>query len=186
MRRTFCALCIATAVGGLAACDQAREAPEAPATDQAAASSLEPPPQTSIMRPEVLAETQPEPPPPPDPIERQVLFDVASADLSEDAGAGLDELLKTEGMSEGEWTIRLTGRTDPSGSAEANLRLSQQRAEAVRDYLIEGGVPAERVQIAAAGEPEVEAPSDDESAMAEARRVDVRAEPVVDEINTAG
>lgn len=186
MRRTSRAVWVAAAVCGLAACDQTRDAADAPTAGDIAGPGAEaPPPMTSIMRPDVLAEIQPEPPPSPDPIEQRVMFDVASADLSETARAALDDLLETEGMAEGEWTLSLTGRTDPSGNAEANLLLSQQRAQAVRDHLTEGGVPAERVQIAAAGEQEVQAPSGDDAAMAEARRVDVRAEPVVDDVNAA-
>jgi outer membrane protein OmpA-like peptidoglycan-associated protein len=40
---------------------------------------------------------------------------------------------------------RLEGHTDNIGTADYNLRLSRRRAEAVREYLISQGVPADRL-----------------------------------------
>ena len=48
--------------------------------------------------------------------------------------------------------IILAGHTDRSGSAPANLRLSQRRAQAVRRYLISRGIPPEKITIEAHGE----------------------------------
>jgi outer membrane protein OmpA-like peptidoglycan-associated protein len=41
--------------------------------------------------------------------------------------------------------IRIEGHTDSIGSDAANLQLSQGRAEAVREYLVEHGVPADHL-----------------------------------------
>ena len=65
----------------------------------------------------------------------------------------IDELSKkyelanvVEAMNEyPELVIGLGGHTDNTGDAEANMLLSQQRAEAVRDYLVANGVPADRL-----------------------------------------
>jgi outer membrane protein OmpA-like peptidoglycan-associated protein len=181
MRATHCAVWIAAAVCGLAACDQTTpDAPAAPDTADVAGSDVEaPPPKTSIIRPSVLAEVQPDPATPPDPIEDKVLFEVSSTELSDSAREMLDALLATEGMTGGAWRIGLTGRTDASGNADMNLRLAEARAETVRNHLVEGGVPASRLEITAAGEPEDA--SADEAAKAAARRVDVRAEPVIED-----
>ena len=46
----------------------------------------------------------------------------------------------------------VTGHTDPFGSAEYNLDLSRQRAEAVRRYLAARGVPADRIKTVGMGE----------------------------------
>ena len=48
--------------------------------------------------------------------------------------------------------IRIDGHTDDQGDAAANLRLSQQRAEAVRKYLIEQGVIPTNLTVKGFGE----------------------------------
>ena len=48
--------------------------------------------------------------------------------------------------------LELRGHSDSVGSRAANLRLSRQRAEVVRDYLIEFGVEPHRLKIYALGE----------------------------------
>ncbi len=48
--------------------------------------------------------------------------------------------------------IRIEGHTDADGSDTYNLRLSQSRAEAVRDYLVGKGVAAERLDPVGFGE----------------------------------
>lgn len=51
-------------------------------------------------------------------------------------------------------TTRVTviGKTDRVGSPSANMALSQQRADAVRDALISAGVPAGRIDTSWTGE----------------------------------
>ncbi len=48
--------------------------------------------------------------------------------------------------------ITVIGHTDRAGSDEANLRLSLNRAEAVRDILVAGGVSAQIIQVVGRGE----------------------------------
>jgi len=48
--------------------------------------------------------------------------------------------------------IEIQGHTDNVGSDEANLKLSQQRADAVRDYFIKKKLPMERVRSVGFGE----------------------------------
>ncbi|MBJ2154937.1 OmpA family protein [Variovorax sp. IB41] len=50
--------------------------------------------------------------------------------------------------------VRVTGHTDRLGSASYNQALSLARAETVRDYLVQAGVPAQRVQVQGRGESE--------------------------------
>ena len=50
--------------------------------------------------------------------------------------------------------VLLTGHSDRLGDAPYNLRLSQARAETVRQYLIDNGINASLVQSAGAGESE--------------------------------
>jgi outer membrane protein OmpA-like peptidoglycan-associated protein len=47
--------------------------------------------------------------------------------------------------------IQLEGHTDNQGSPEANLKLSQQRVEAVKTYLTKKGVSKNRIKTKAFG-----------------------------------
>jgi outer membrane protein OmpA-like peptidoglycan-associated protein len=48
--------------------------------------------------------------------------------------------------------VWIEGHSDTQGSEDLNLGVSRQRAERVRAYLIERGVPADRLRVLAAGE----------------------------------
>jgi outer membrane protein OmpA-like peptidoglycan-associated protein len=69
--------------------------------------------------------------------------------------------------------IRLDGHTDARGTETFNATLSSARAQAVRDALIRGGMPAERVIVTAAGESGSTAPEQDVDGMALERRVEM-------------
>lgn len=77
-------------------------------------------------------------------------FPSGSAVLPEDAGPTLSKL--GEILSDHpRLGVQIEGHTDSSGSAAINLELSEQRAAAVRDALIEGGINAERLSIQGLG-----------------------------------
>ena len=69
--------------------------------------------------------------------------------------------------------IRLEGHTDARGTETFNTTLSTARAEAVREALIRGGMPADRVIVTAAGEASSMAPEQDTDGMALERRVEM-------------
>lgn len=69
--------------------------------------------------------------------------------------------------------IRLAGHTDARGTESFNATLSTARAEAVRDALIRGGMPAERVIVTGVGETAATAAEQDVDGMALERRVDL-------------
>jgi len=48
--------------------------------------------------------------------------------------------------------LTLTGHADSRGAAEYNLKLSERRVESVKHYLVEHGVPADRLATKAVGE----------------------------------
>jgi outer membrane protein OmpA-like peptidoglycan-associated protein len=50
--------------------------------------------------------------------------------------------------------IEIRGHTDSQGPAAFNLQLSQKRAESVRQYLINGGIAADRITAIGVGEEE--------------------------------
>ncbi len=78
-------------------------------------------------------------------MEKSALFDSNSAVLARGAIPELDELasfLRKAGNYE---MVTVTGHTDRLGSDALNQRLSEQRAKAVRDYLVTHGVDPTRI-----------------------------------------
>ena len=69
--------------------------------------------------------------------------------------------------------ISATGHADRSGSEEYNLALSMRRADAVREALIAGGIPAESITTAARGESENAIPTVDGVVEQANRRVEI-------------
>ena len=72
--------------------------------------------------------------------------------LSKDAKAALDAFaaqLKTDNKNV---YIEIQGHTDKVGSPEYNKHLGQERAEAVRDYLSQAGIPLHRMSVISYGE----------------------------------
>jgi OmpA-OmpF porin, OOP family len=74
----------------------------------------------------------------------EIEFASASAVISARSAPLLDRLAKEARACPG--NIRIEGHTDNIGRANFNLRLSDDRAAAVRAALIERGVPADRLQ----------------------------------------
>lgn len=80
-----------------------------------------------------------------------VYFETNSYSLSNAAKSELNKMVDI--MKENETlAIEVGGHADIRGSDEYNVRLSQRRAKAVRDYMISQGVDAERLSLAYYGE----------------------------------
>jgi len=79
-----------------------------------------------------------------------LLFDTASARLRPESTPTLQDLLRTLGQN-GSLRLRIEGHTDDTGAADANERLSQQRAEAVVAWLTQHGVAADRLEAVGLG-----------------------------------
>ena len=98
-------------------------------------------------------------------------FPVASSQLSADEIARLDDLankLKTDNRNV---YLEIQGYTDSAGSAAENLRLGQERAEAVRRYLSKDGVALNRMSTISYGADDPVAPNTTAEARAQNRRV---------------
>ncbi len=80
-----------------------------------------------------------------------VIFPPGAAGLSDWHGATLDRVADAVGADPG-LAIAIVGYTDDTGSVADNESLSLQRAEVVREYLIDKGVPAGRLTTEARGE----------------------------------
>lgn len=74
-----------------------------------------------------------------------VMFRQSTAVLVEESSPSLDKIalmLKENPSME----IMLTGHTDNQGSSRANIKLSQERVEAVKSYLVSRGIDPARIQ----------------------------------------
>jgi OmpA-OmpF porin, OOP family len=88
------------------------------------------------------------------PVSRQALADLAAA-------------LQSKELQDSKFAIE--GHTDAKGRSDYNLRLSQQRADAVRDLLVSQGVKLDRLKTQGKGSSELALPASPEAA--ENRRV---------------
>jgi len=71
-------------------------------------------------------------------------------------------------------TILVEGHTDSKGGDQANLKLSQDRADAVREYLVVNqGLPAERIQAVGYGKTRPIASNETEAGREQNRRIDI-------------
>lgn len=78
-------------------------------------------------------------------------------------------------IDQNNYEVTITGYTDSKGSEKYNLKLSQRRAEAVRDKLIEFGLEADRiVGLVAMGEANPIATNDTEEGRLQNRRVEFK------------
>lgn len=91
-----------------------------------------------------------------------ITFQTGSASLTPDARRDLDIVGKALNTSKlEEYTFVIEGHSDPRGSASANMRLSQGRAEAVRRYLVQQQhVREDRLQAIGKGDLEPLNPGD--------------------------
>jgi outer membrane protein OmpA-like peptidoglycan-associated protein len=79
-------------------------------------------------------------------------FALNSAELSAEARTALDrEILPKLANASAIRHIAVNGHTDELGSDEYNQRLSEQRAAAVRDYLVSKGIDASRIEVTGFG-----------------------------------
>ncbi len=99
-----------------------------------------------------------------------IFFEYAKATLRPDSYPELDRISDT--MKENpNLVIEVQGHTDNVGSNESNLKLSQDRAEAVRKYLLSKKIQAARVTSVGYGETKPIATNDTEDGRAQNRRV---------------
>ncbi|MAL97577.1 MAG: hypothetical protein CL583_03910 [Alteromonadaceae bacterium] len=101
-----------------------------------------------------------------------VLFDLNQAELQ---GTGITAVEKlAEFMKEYEdRRVKVEGYTDSTGSEAYNQQLSERRAQAVKDVLMNNGVASDRVEVQGYGEAYPVASNDDPSGRQRNRRVEI-------------
>jgi peptidoglycan-associated lipoprotein len=158
-----CAAVALAAAIGVSGCAKKKPAPPPPP----------PPPPTETTR---TTPTPPPPPPPPPaareetrtPTEDEVFARKSIEDLNRERvladtffaldSSQIDDEARPILQKNAEWMKRWTstkvlveGHADSRGTAEYNLALGERRATSVRDYLVNLGIPANRVQIVSKG-----------------------------------
>jgi peptidoglycan-associated lipoprotein len=98
-----------------------------------------------------------------------VRFDYDSAKLSDTARAALDRHAVWL-QSHRDTSVTIEGHCDARGTVEYNLALGDQRARAVRDYLVSLGIAAERLRAVSFGKEQPVDPAPTEEAYARNRR----------------
>lgn len=104
---------------------------------------------------------------------RDVTFGVDKADLGPDAAAKLDDLIARFKSLDKLAFIEIQGHTDSTGSERYNEQLGLERAEAVRNYLHEHGVPLNLMSVISYGETRPVADNSTPEGRAANRRVEV-------------
>ena len=104
---------------------------------------------------------------------KDVLFDTGKSTLkpsSNEALNNLTEVLKLKNTM----VIELAGHTDNVGDPQSNLKLSQDRADAVRNYLIAKGIAASRITARGYGDTQPVADNGTSAGRQQNRRTEVR------------
>jgi outer membrane protein OmpA-like peptidoglycan-associated protein len=85
-----------------------------------------------------------------DGLQGDVLFRTGSAEITPDIAHQIQVLAQAVAKSP-ELKIRVDGYADPRGTADTNMKLSQDRANAVRDLLLASGVDEQVLEVNAYG-----------------------------------
>jgi peptidoglycan-associated lipoprotein len=94
---------------------------------------------------------------------KDVFFDFDKATLTDEAKKTLGDNIKWLKANPAARTA-VEGHSDERGTDEYNLALGEQRAKAIRDYLVAGGIDTKRITTISYGEERPFALGHDESA----------------------
>ncbi|MCK9512977.1 MAG: OmpA family protein [Pigmentiphaga sp.] len=105
-------------------------------------------------------------------FDADTFFDFDKYNIKPDGRAMLDELVRQIANIDLE-VILAVGFTDSIGTVEYNLGLSERRANAVKQYLVERGVPANRIYTEGKGKADPIATNATPEGRAQNRRVEI-------------
>lgn len=110
---------------------------------------------------------------------KNIYFEFGKATLTEESKTELGKLVDL--LAKYPITIELGGHTDNVGSDENNKKLSQDRVNSVREFLIQRGIDKERITAVGYGEEFPIASNDTDEGRQANRRVEVKVTQVVEE-----
>jgi outer membrane protein OmpA-like peptidoglycan-associated protein len=85
-----------------------------------------------------------------DGLQGDVLFRTGSAEITPDTAHQIQVIAQAVAKSP-QLKVRIQGYADPRGSDETNMKLSQDRADAVRDMLLAAGIADDVLEVSAYG-----------------------------------
>jgi OmpA-OmpF porin, OOP family len=101
-------------------------------------------------------------------------FTFGRADVPQTVRMRLDAVAAVLSNERADVKVEIAGHTDAVGAEEYNQRLSEQRAESVKAYLVEHGVDASRISVTGYGEAQPRASNDTVEGRRLNRRVEVK------------
>jgi OOP family OmpA-OmpF porin len=102
----------------------------------------------------------------------QIQFETGSAVIKPESYKLLDEILQSSVVAEG-LKVGVYGHTDNVGGAQSNLKLSEDRANSVKSYLLSKGLAAERIESKGFGPDKPIADNTSAAGRAKNRRVQI-------------
>jgi len=100
-----------------------------------------------------------------------IVFATGKADVSEEAAMRLETAYNTLAQNP-EITVEIRGYTDNVGKKSSNIKLSQRRADSVRDHLVSKGIAAERITAKGFGPENPIAPNTTAAGRQQNRRIE--------------
>ncbi len=104
--------------------------------------------------------------------ERQIRFAVGKSEIPKGADAALADVARAM-TDHPDWTVRIEGYTDNTGSSAANMKLSEKRANAVARWLEQHGVDKARITTKGYGEANPAGDNSTAEGRAQNRRVEI-------------
>jgi len=104
---------------------------------------------------------------------KNLKFDSNKATLQKGAEGEIERIFQFL-VENGTYVVEIQGHTDSSGSDKVNLRLSQKRAERVREALIKKGIDSERIKAKGYGESQPIADNNSKEGRRKNRRVELK------------
>ncbi len=136
----------------------------------------------------MVAAKQPEPPPPPPKpkpkirkaklvgkkieISEKVMFDYNKASIKMESHDLLEDVASVIKENSGIEKIQIEGHTDSDGSKKYNKKLSQKRANSVKDFLAKAGIDKSKLEAVGYGESRPIADNDTDEGKEKNRRVE--------------